>query len=68
MGIIKTLLIFAVVVFDFTLVTRSIRPDQLAANDKPYGSKFESRGDVAFAVGKAVDEFKAFVRLNPLNE
>ena len=67
MAAIETFLVFAVTAFDLTVVSGSIRPNELVLNAQPEGSYFKKRRDVTLACRKAIGELKAIVGLNTFN-
>ena len=67
MGIVKALLIFPVTALHLAIVPGGIRANELVTDTKPGGGKLKTSGDLPFAVGKAVSEFKAVIRLDTLD-
>ncbi len=66
-GIGEALLVLAVASFDFAVVTRRVRSNELMANAKRGRGRFKQRLDIALAVGETVGELKAIVRLHSFN-
>jgi len=67
MGVIETLLVFAVAAFHLAVVPRGIRPDKLVTNALVCKCRFKQRRDIAFAVGEAVGKLKAIISLHTFN-
>ena len=64
---VETFLIFSVAAFDFAVVARSIRTDELVADTELRGGVFKEGGQVPLGVGETVGELKAVVGLYTLH-
>ena len=67
MTAIETFLVFAVTAFDLTVVSGSIRPNELVLNAQSEGSYFKKRRDVALACRETIGKLEAVVCLNTFN-
>ena len=67
---IEAVLVLVVAAFHLAVVLASIGTDELVSDRQFSGSALKHRGDIPFAVGKAVGKFKAVVgpdTLHPAN-
>ena len=61
---VKAFLILTVAALHLTIMPRSIWANELMPDAKLGSSPFKQRRQIAFAVGKAIGELKAIVRLD----
>ena len=64
---IETPLIFPVTAFDFSVMPWRVRANQLVPYSQFFCRFLKKSGQIPFAVGKAIGEFKAIVSLNTLH-
>ena len=65
-GVVETLLIFAVAAFYFAVVSGRVWTDQLVPDPKACSGQLKACGQVPSSVGETVGEFKAVVYLHTL--
>ena len=67
MGGIEVLLILAVAVLHFTVMSQSIRANRFMPDAQLFSRFFKQRWQIAFAVGKTVRKLKPVAHLNVLH-
>ena len=65
-GVVETLLVFAMAAFYFAVVAGRVWTDQLVPDPKPCSGQLKACGQVSFAIGETVGKFEAVVRLHTL--
>ena len=66
MGVVETLLIFAVAAFYFAVVAGRVWTDQLVPDPKACSGQLKACWQVSFAIGVTAGKFEAVVRLHTL--